>query len=583
MVSQPRKPPRTAVKCPATRQRATLRLSFVLVALVSPRHAVAQIPSSSSQQSEKVRGTVVNGLTHEPLGRALVFSNDNRFAAMSDDQGRFEFTFSISESASSDSTGAIQRSLFIDRPSALMARKPGFLEPDGGVPVPPPGEATDLNLTINLTPEALILGQIQLPTADYLSRMQVELYHRSISGGQEQWQVVKAENSRADGSFRFAELSPGDYKLVTRESLDRDPVNFDPGGQLFGYAPVYYPSAIDFESAQTIHLTPGAIFQANLSPIRSPYYQVRIAVANPPAGLQVEVWPLGRPSPGFSLGYNPREKVIAGTLPDGSYTIHAFGSGDRFSAGSTNITVKGGPSSDASMVLLPNASIVVNVREEFQKPDDPNTHQFVPAQGSGNSRRPSYLNVNLFPVAAVGYAAGAGLRPPAGPEDEAMVIENVRPGRYRVDAHSSVGYISAIRMGDTDLLHAPLQIDSGSSPPPMEIHVRDDGADVEGMVSDISTAGSRGTFLGVSPNVYFLPAEDSTGQFRMTWVGPDGHFEQHQLPPGAYRVLALDQQDPELQYASREALARYDSAMQTIEVAPGQKTQVRVSLARRTQ
>jgi len=52
--------------------------------------------------------------------------------------------------------------------------------------------------------------------------------------------------SRSDGEFRFAELSAGSYKLLTHELLDRDPLTFNPRGQLFGYPPVYYPAAPDF-------------------------------------------------------------------------------------------------------------------------------------------------------------------------------------------------------------------------------------------------------------------------------------------------------------------------------------------------
>src|SRR5271163_3212417 len=38
-----------------------------------------------------IRGTVINGVTHEPIGRALVYTQDNRFAAWSDSDGHFEY------------------------------------------------------------------------------------------------------------------------------------------------------------------------------------------------------------------------------------------------------------------------------------------------------------------------------------------------------------------------------------------------------------------------------------------------------------------------------------------------------------
>ena len=43
--------------------------------------------------TDRIRGVVINSVTHEPISRALVLSPDNSFATMTDDRGRFEFTF----------------------------------------------------------------------------------------------------------------------------------------------------------------------------------------------------------------------------------------------------------------------------------------------------------------------------------------------------------------------------------------------------------------------------------------------------------------------------------------------------------
>jgi hypothetical protein len=43
-------------------------------------------------QGSAIRGTVVNGVTREPIARALVYSTDNRFAMLTDSEGHFEFT-----------------------------------------------------------------------------------------------------------------------------------------------------------------------------------------------------------------------------------------------------------------------------------------------------------------------------------------------------------------------------------------------------------------------------------------------------------------------------------------------------------
>src|ERR1700752_1513678 len=53
--------------------------------------ARAQSPSSVNPAKNIIRGMVVNSTTHEPVGHALVYSEDDRFATMTDDYGRFEF------------------------------------------------------------------------------------------------------------------------------------------------------------------------------------------------------------------------------------------------------------------------------------------------------------------------------------------------------------------------------------------------------------------------------------------------------------------------------------------------------------
>src|SRR5439155_3903335 len=91
-----------------------------LTATLSGDQAAGQI--TPTEKDDSIHGTVVNSVTHAAIPRALVSSPDNRFATMTDDEGRFEFTFpraSSSEDFEPDTSA--------NRPIALLARKPGFL------------------------------------------------------------------------------------------------------------------------------------------------------------------------------------------------------------------------------------------------------------------------------------------------------------------------------------------------------------------------------------------------------------------------------------------------------------------------
>jgi hypothetical protein len=175
------------------------------------------------------------------------------------------------------------------------------------------------------------------------------------------------------------------------------------------------------------------------------------------------------------------------------------------------------------------------------------------------------------------------LRPPKDPDDDSpLVIENVQPGRYRVLVNTAIGFASSITSNGTDLQHEPLVVALGGATPLIEITVRDDGAEVEGAVAGASTRDAAGTGFrspGQSQgNVYFIPMADSSGQFRTAWVSPDGKFQLQQLPPGVYRVLAFDRQQPDLEYASEEALSKYEAKAQVIRVVAGQKEHLQMPL-----
>src|SRR5467141_2310614 len=578
------------------RSLKALTVGFALSCCGSTARLSAQSSTTGIEHPDSLRGTVVNSATHEPISRALVFSPDNRYATMTDDRGHFELTFTRGEgektagfAGTSDvrslETSQLQRAR-INHPAMLMARKPGFLSRSNGQEGFQIGPAQQ-ELTISLMPEARIVGHVILPGSDGSDKIQVELYRRQVREGREHWDPAGTAMSRSDGEFRFAELSAGPYKLLTHELLDRDPLTFNPRGQLFGYPPVYYPAAPDFATAAVIQLSPGETFDANVSPAKREYYPVKLGVTNAPAGLPVgiQIWPQGRAGPGYSLGYNAGEGLIQGSLPDGTYTVQVTTYGPNAMAGMLNITVRGAALSGPAVTLLPNSSITVSVKEEFQRTDT------VP-QGTTifgglrpvpeNGRRPNYLQVTLVPAEEFGFAPGASLRPPTGPEDESLVIENVQPGRYRVHVNTSIGFVSSINSGGTDLQRQPLVVGLGGATPPIEITVRDDGAQVEGTIegttsTEVRRAGfnSPAQLLG---NVYFVPMADSGGQFSETWVSPDGKFQFQQLPPGGYRVLAFDRQQPDLEYASDEVMGQYDSKTKVIRVVSGQKEHLRLPL-----
>ncbi len=458
----------------------------------------------------------------------------------------------------------------------LAARKPGFLTNDAVTLYP---DVLAKEVTLSIAPEALVVGHVLLPSAEYSDKIQLELYWRQVREGRAHWILRGSASTRSNGEFRFSELQAGSYKLLTRELLDRDPLTFEPNGQLYGYPPVYFPAASDFAGGETIQLAAGQIFRADISLVRRAYYQVKVPVASPSPGpgVSVVVSVQGHRGPGYALGYNHREQTIEGMLPNGNYTLEASGFGQNAASGLLNISVKNAAFEGPRMTLLPNGSISVNVKEEFTSSEDKNSSSFSIDGQPVHSRGPrGYLNLRLEPADDFGQERTAWLHPPAGAEDDALTIDGVQPGRYWVRADSGRGFVASITSGTSDLQHHLLVVGLGGSSPPIEITMRDGAAEIDGTVEGAALSVS-GTDTA-SAHVYCIPLADSSGEFKEVWVQPDGKFGPQQLPPGTYRVLAFDRPQPELEYRNPEAMSAYDAKGQSVRLVPGQKEHLHLQL-----
>ena len=530
-----------------------------------------------------IRGTVLNKLSHEPISRALVYSPGEQYATLTDDRGHFEFKFSpqkpmpaLDETISKEAQQRIMRqySAQNSRPGNLAARKPGFLESGGQV-------SGTGNMMIYLVPESFIVGHVNVPGSEGEVRIPVELYRRESRDGQERWEASGNFLSWSDGEFRFAGLRAGAYKVVTGEQMDRDPYSFVPGQQLYGYPPAYYPNANDFETASAIQLGTGATYQANLSVAKREYYPVKIPVANMATnGMEIRVHPSGHPGPGYSLGYNMMEQAIEGTLPNGNYTLEAetFG-GETGSTGVMNFSVRGAAFEGTGLTLVLNATIHVMVREDLKNAEngEESIPQTVDGQAKTVLRRRSNVQVLLSSVEEFPSFRGGG-RSARGSDESEQVIPNVAPGHYRVRVSGNPGYVASAVSGGADVLHGELVVGLGAAVPPIEITMRDDGAEVDGTVEEAAKAsGEQGhSEEGPPPTgmVYFVPVEGTIGQVQGTYINADHTFRQEQLPPGTYRVLAFDHDMSE--EASGEGMKRYETKGEVVQVSAGQQTSVRL-------
>src|SRR5260370_29565193 len=158
-------------------------------------------------------------------------------------------------------------------------------------------------------------------------------------------------------------------------------------------------------------------------------------------GLTVNVYAHGRKGPGFSLGYNNLHHAIEGMLPNGTYTIEASGWGSNGVTGWRTITIKGAPIDGPSMTLVPNASIPVNVKEEFTCADNTGSTTWTINGRNTIIKGPRrYLNVSLETTDDFALGRRVSLRKPAKPVDEALVTDGATARSHCVRICSSRVY-----------------------------------------------------------------------------------------------------------------------------------------------
>jgi hypothetical protein len=542
-------------------------------------------------ETETIQGTVVNEVTGEGIGRALVYSPDNRFATLTDGQGHFEFIVPKPKQSPAEDNGefvfrGIRTLMTRGRQTfySFSARKPGFLEDPGNNVQAAPG--TDS--TIRLIPEAIIKGRVIASESEGAAGINIQLFARQVHDGMPRWVRSQAATANSNGEFRFADLMPDTYKIMTQELLDTSPVVRAPGSQIYGFPPICFPGVRDFASGAPIQLTAGQTFQADIPLARQPYFPVQIPVTNPADsnGLNVSVAAQSHPGPGYSLGYNPATQRIEGLLPRGSYLVEATAFGPTMASGSVNLAVAGKSSDAAPLALIPGLQIPVNVREEFTSNDWHGTTFFTEGGRSYTfqSGPRLYLNVSLMPADDFAERGSASLRPPLSRGDNTLVIDGIEPGLYRLRVNTSHGYVASATSGSVDLLREPLAIFAGSHTQ-IDVTMRDDVARVTVTLAGLhdSSPGSserpssRPVVLTPSAYIYWVPLPDSSGQFQESEISSEGQFST-EIAPGTYLVMAFARRQNSLPYRDAEAMSAYETQGQVVHLAAGQTQHVQLQL-----
>jgi hypothetical protein len=540
--------------------------------LLGPRSQFS--PSLSPQQIYAIRGTVLNSATGEPIHGALVqVYAERQRSQLTGPGGEFQFD------------NVLQGTY------GVHVQKPGFFFP----PELPTSRAQPITISvganqppavIKLVPEGLIFGRVTGDNGEPIESLPVQLLFDRLENGKRTRAPARNVSTDEQGEFRLAELQPGRYFVFFGPSSGSGSFSEIPSPLVVrGYTAGFYPGVPDLASAAAIEITPGKHIEIHLSLSSQPFYRISGTVSGYPQtqGIDIQIINAAGQPANIFVRFDPARGVFRSQwVPSGTYTLAAHmqdpATQQEYSA-SQDVHLASDLAGGVHLALAPSTSIPVNFQLEPTHNDSTLTqmHAF---SFSGSNRmgkqRQAPAQVLLSPRTQAASQQQHSSEP-AGDEENAAVVRNVPPGVYSVEVQPfGPYYAQSVRSGALNLFEQNLTVSAGASLPPIEVVLRDDFATLECSV----TSNGRDD----SATILFIP-EGASHQVRAVGLSlsptadpnrPAAAFSMPQLPPGNYKVLAVDA--PEFEYGNPEVLRKYLSKARELYLSPGQNAEVKLEL-----
>jgi Carboxypeptidase regulatory-like domain len=512
------------------------------------------IPASSSAQTQtgsietgSIEGRVGNLFTGSPVRKAQVLlsveePNQTKYQAVTDAEGRY-----------------VMRGVAPGR-YRLWVQRPGFLpvvygasgpnRPGKSVVVSAGGVKKDMNFLIE--PPAVITGHVYDEEGDPIS-IPIVLWRQAWRDGRRSPEQAGGTMSDDEGEFRIYGLPSGTYLVSTAQSSPR-------AGQIGGasspsretYPLTFYPGTDDFLSATPLKLAPGSEARGIDFHLRKTVsVSIRGIVVNANPGEQFSVALSRRDglrdapkSQGPVANVTNNEFTVERVVP-GSYILTAASAVGHPFFGSANIDVGTLDMVDVRISVSTPAPIQVTVRLD----------------GEGQEAPKGMVVLSRASPSPGG--AEQGLRMAVGPEGK-FQWNSASPGTWMI------GFTP---LQDDMYLKSPAEVEiTPGFAGPLEVVVSTRGAEVTGKVTGKVPVEAATVLLltdGKQPHVVKYAISD-----------PDGKYLMRGIPPGKYRLLALE----DIETSSWEdpaVAAAFEGKGLSIDLAPSAKTSQDLTLGPR--
>jgi hypothetical protein len=497
----------------------------------------------------------------------------------------------------------------------VVVTKPAFLTTAWGAPRPGRQGTTIVladgqrqeDLRVTLPRGSVLAGQLTTSSGDPIPDTEVRAIparHATVGGT-----VLDAETFRTDamGRFRIYGLAPGQYLLGAYPVVGRGDIDLlsateydavvaaqsrvNPGAaprptQLATFAPTYYPGTALVAQATPITVSLGeerAGLDMSLTLVRTA--TIRGAVVGtdgqPAPASQITVDPVGPPGPIAAtttlLGVRPDAQgrfTIRG-VPPGTYRISVRSGGitiraDGFSSNSTLNTLwaysevtTNGEDVDGLTLQLRTGAVFGGRFIAEGAPDDV---EWARARVTMQAPRP--VGITTRPL---GLAVASRNAPSSA--DGTFTVDGLAQGEYELTVSlppqlSGWQLVGLMRQG-RDLRDAPLLL-GDLSYTDVEVVLSRTPASLAGRFSTESGGAAPDYFLVVFPDDRAL-WHHASPRLQVTRPAANGQFRFANVPPGTYRLAAVDDLEDDEHRTTAFLASLYDSAIR-ITIVSGQAT-----------
>ena len=540
----------------------------------------------------------VDQIIVSPTGRVAVISKSNP-PQTTDSQGRFAFD--------GVDPGTYQ----------LMFSASGFAKQEfgqrafggTGTPIVLAGGQPRNGIVMRMAAVSAVSGHIRDNMGRSIAGVPVQLFHVSYDEtAHKKTQRVASTQTDDRGEYRFFFLSPGKYYLnAGHQAAQTSPVGPDQGADPFGqsylssnripqnYALTYYPNVSDVTSASAIDVQSGAdVSGIDLFLPLQQTYRIRGRIVDSRTG---------QPPPSAYVMARPRSTDMA--------TIVSFMGGglapNYKSADGSFEVANVAPGSYTLNVDLPNPQPARPV--DFSSMSAAERRAFMEAQTAEQQVRPTgSANVNVanadvegviitigatssisgrfrndgpasstvhFDVLAVqlkSAAEGGGLGSPV-KDDGTFLMKGIAPGEYHlaIAGLPAGSYLKEARLGQSDVLNAPLQLSSNESGQ-LDILISPNAGQIEGDAVDALGQPAPGSEVVLIPETN----RSRTELFRPVTADASGHFVITAIVPGDYKLAAWDAIEP-YAFFDPELMQQADQNGKSVRVTESSKQKVTVS------